>query len=705
MLRNQFIPFQPFGFFKSLIGLSLLLAFTTKITVAQNFTSSAQVAIPDNDPAGVSSNINVSGLSQSTLSTTLGVVRVCVDITHPRTKDLALYLESPSGQYIILSSQHGTGANYTGTCFMQTIGQQVGLGSNPFSGNHKPDDELGVLNSGATSNGTWVLTVRDSKNDNTGTLNSWEIAFSSNAPSPQNLNAGSTLPLVVINTNGVEIDEQTKITANFKIINHNTGLHRPSDTPQFDGTIGIEYRGDNANHFPMRSFSFETRTGTGGNLDTMLLGMSSDNDWILYAPYNDKSLMRNVLAYSLHRLTGHYAARGRFCEVVLNGRYIGLYVLMETIKQKKDRVDIANLTSANISGNARTGGYIIQVDQTTGTTTDGWNSAFNKVCMPTTSRQYIEYAYPSADDIVTQQKAYIQSFVDSFEVALSGTNFQDPTIGFRKFADEMSFIDHMLIAELAKNVDAYRRSTYLYKDKYSVNNKLHAGPVWDYNAAFANNEDLQGDQPSGWVYDCSNGLDTGMPFWWARMMQDNAFNLDFRCRYSQLRNNGIFSTTNVDRLVDSMATFINTAQSNHFARWPVLGVDLDPNPISPTTYQAEVDNLKAWFVSRLAWMDSQLLPVTGCTLSAEEAGKTHLSISPNPVAVGQSLTLHINLESTEEVSFQVFDMIGNRVHHYSPTDLPAGEQLFNIPTDLPAGVYVIAIEVGDERVYKKICVQ
>jgi len=71
--------------------------------------------------------------------------------------------------------------------------------------------------------------------------------------------------------------------------------------------------------------------------------MPVENDWVLYAPYSDKSLMRNTLTFDLARDIGRYAPRCQYCELVVNGDYRGVYVLMEKIKRDNDRIDFIRI--------------------------------------------------------------------------------------------------------------------------------------------------------------------------------------------------------------------------------------------------------------------------------------------------------------------------------------------------------------------------
>jgi len=108
--------------------------------------------------------------------------------------------------------------------------------------------------------------------------------------------------------------------------------------PGFEGTVAIELRGQSSRKVAKKSYGFELQDAEGKNLDASLLGMPADDDWILYAAYNDRTLMRNVLACETARRLGGYAARSRFVELVVNGRPDGVYVLMEKPKLQKSRV-------------------------------------------------------------------------------------------------------------------------------------------------------------------------------------------------------------------------------------------------------------------------------------------------------------------------------------------------------------------------------
>ena len=246
----------------------------------------------------------------------------------------------------------------------------------------------------------------------------------------------SNLPIVVINTNNLQIPDEPKITVTMGIIYNGPGVRNNTTDPfnNYNGKIGIELRGNYSQTFPQKCFSIETRDILDSAVDVSLLNMPAENDWILYAPYSDKSLLRNVTTFKIASEIGNYAVRSVFCELILNGSYQGIYVLMEKIKRGANRVRISKLDFDDNSGDSLTGGYIFKQDWGAGVQHGGWNSQYNGISF--------QYHYPYTPTV--QQKNYIKLFVDSFENALNGVNFADPLIGYKKYIDVTTFIDKKL---------------------------------------------------------------------------------------------------------------------------------------------------------------------------------------------------------------------------------------------------------------------
>ena len=513
----------------------------------------------------------------------------------------------------------------------------------------------------------------------------------------------SNLPIIIINTNGQTIPDEPKITADMGII-FNAGNARNNMTDAFNhynGKIGIEIRGQSSQMFPMKSYSIELRDIAGASQDKLLFGLPKESDWVLYAPYTDKTLMRNFLAYTMSRELGHWAANCRFVEVVLNGNYIGIYVFMEKIKRGSGRVNIVKMAPTDISGDAVTGGYIFSLDKEP----DGWYSSYVAPGSTTGNKRRFSYVYPKIENIVQQQKDYIKNYVDSFENALAGLQFQDPIIGVRKFADMPSFIDYFIVNEISRNVDGYRLSSFFYKDRNSKNSKIVAGPVWDYDLAFRNANYCSGSDIMGWAYKFNEvcpGDGAGLiPFWWDRFMEDTAFKANLRCRWKQVRNTSL-STSRINALIDSIANLVNEARQRHFQRWPVLGQYIWPNPQPiPATYDGEIASLKSWINARLEWIDKNLPNTGGCyDYPAERKESIIVSINPNPLQ-GKG-TFVIQSRFDQPLSMQVSDAMG-RIVQSKQIQLRGGINTIDLNSDRWAtGIYFISIRSsnGDKFVKK-----
>ena len=243
----------------------------------------------------------------------------------------------------------------------------------------------------------------------------------------------------------------------------------------------------------MKSYGLETRGPDSVNYNVSLFDWPSDNDWILYAPYTDKAMIRNVLTYDLGRQMGQWAPRTKLCEVILNGSYIGVYVLMERIKINPGRVDVDPLLYSDTLDNQLTGGYIFKVDKTTAGGIVAWTSPYTAQA-PSSGPIYYQLHDPEIEDVHADQLNYIESYVDNWETVLKSATFANPQIGYRAYSDEQSFIDFLLINELSKNVDGYRISTYLHKRRFSEGGKIYAGPLWDFNLGWGNANYCQGGQ-------------------------------------------------------------------------------------------------------------------------------------------------------------------------------------------------------------------
>ena len=419
----------------------------------------------------------------------------------------------------------------------------------------------------------------------------------------------STLPLVQITTDTPILDDP-RIVANMKVTNLESGFNSLSDTTyEYDGQITIEIRGSSSQFFPKQSYALETQDSLGMNNNVSLLGMPAENDWILHGPYSDKTLMRNAIIYEMGDVIGRYTTRRRYCELYINGDYRGVYMLMENIKRDVNRVDIATLLPTDTVGNELTGGYIMKVDRIQGDFEGGWASPYPRLGG---DEQFIQMHKPEADDLHPLQFNYIQQHFTQFEHALAGNNYTDPELGYRAFIEPESFIDMYFANEITKNVDAYRLSTYFYKEKDSDGGKIVMGPWWDFNLGFGNSDGCESHLTSG--FESNTGCYVLHPFWWERLREDADYRGLTRCMWDDYRSD-VWSDENIHGIIDSLSAVLADPSVRDHARWPRLGQYVWPNVFIGQTYEEEVQWLREWIMARLAWLDDNIegTCVPGCT--------------------------------------------------------------------------------------------
>lgn len=501
----------------------------------------------------------------------------------------------------------------------------------------------------------------------------------------------SNLPIIIITTdNSEDIVDEPKIPAIMKIIYNKNGIMNNinQDSFHFEGVIGIELRGQSSLAlFPKKGYGIETRDEDGEDKDVAILDMPEESDWVIHSPYSDKSLLRNAIVYSLAGDMMSYAPRVKLCELIINDEYLGVILFTEKIKRDKNRVDINKLKDDENEGDDLTGGYILKFDKAD-SDEYAWTSPYRPIANRSTNTNFI-YNYPKPEDITNEQKSYIREYITEFENVLNSSNFTDPTNGYRKYIDPSTFIDYMIVNEISKNVDGYRLSTYMYKDKDSNDGKLSMGPVWDFNLAFGNADYCAGSVTSGWAYDFNEVCPDDywvIHFWWKRLLEDEAFRQELKDRYFSLRSD-LLRTDRIINMIDSLTTEVDIAKDRNFIKWPVIGSYVWPNNFVGNSYASEIDYLKVWITNRLEWLDININNLT--TSIKDISANNPYIIYPNPTS--GFLTVE-NIDKSTIEFIELYNSMGQLIQQSSYKDH------LDINPHLANGVYILRIKEKESKV-------
>jgi len=416
-----------------------------------------------------------------------------------------------------------------------------------------------------------------------------------------------------------------------------TGLSSLAAAPDADLRVGIRERGRTSGgvNFDKKQYRVELRDEHDQDRDHKLLGLPSESDWVFNGPWVDKSLIRNATAFALGKDIGIQAPRYKHFEMFLNtgggdlasSEYIGVYVLLEKIKDGKNRTDLANLGAADNAEPEISGGYLMSFE----------NGSFG-----------IE----EPDPVTGAQQTWIRNYVESFASnALgwtgggpndTGAIDNDPVTGYPAYIDIDSFIHLMVINELSCEQDAYVRSDYMFKDR---GGKLHKGPLWDYNLSSGTGTSRNTNEV--WFYARNynrNGQSSSyLSDMFVPLMRDANFRQAFIDRLSGLRAQGVLQETELDALINSIADPLSASALRNFTRWPVLNTSLWLSEINTTTWEEQIVALKDWLHARLDWMEGEMPQLVTFSLAAGELTPG----TPVTLSGGSGTTIYYTLDGSD----------------------------------------------------------
>jgi CotH protein/cellulose binding protein with CBM2 domain/chitobiase/beta-hexosaminidase-like protein len=361
----------------------------------------------------------------------------------------------------------------------------------------------------------------------------------------------------------------------------------------------MRLRGQSSATFDKAPWRIEFRDDADGDAGYPVLGMPADGDWVLRGPFPDKALVREAVLMEIAQKMGLATPRYRFVELYANfdanpvaaADYQGVYLLEETIENDKDRLDLKKLDPEDVTEPDVTGGYIMAFE---------WLAAEEPVLTCTgaasTCFNFLEVKDP--DDLVPEQRAWINGYVQRFHDMLHSATFATQ---YQQWIDVGSFVDLIILNEFSRDMDAYVRSTYFYKDR---GGPLVAGPLWDKDLTFGVGGYESNNQTAGFQYQSQNRQPQASD-WFKILLGDPAFQSRLRARWQSLRTT-VLSEAAVTTLVNDLTTPLTAGAARNFQKWPNLTTPMVGPFLTPTanTWQGQVQTMRTWMTQRATWLDS-----------------------------------------------------------------------------------------------------
>jgi hypothetical protein len=468
------------------------------------------------------------------------------------------------------------------------------------------------------------------------------------------------LPILTINTSGTPIVSKTTEVSGSVTITSPDGL-----TTYLDDTATFHVHGNSTANMPKLPYHMKLADSI-DLLGTMGLKCpyatssgkaicDKSKSYILLANYDDKTLLRDWSASALANAIPYggdylnetpvppgdsgtiptpsgtsalmpWAPHSLFVELYLNGVYEGNYQLSEEIKVDNHRVNINELSETDTSPAQVTGGYLMEIDQRQDEAYVFGTPAGVKIGL-------IDPDF-TPDPEVPEQTSYITSYVDAAENSLFSSSYTDPTLGWRAYFDEASAVNYYIVMDVMGNADGgdFFSSDYLYKDQNSP--LLYMGPVWDFDVSSGNVNYQKIVNPTvPW-------MQTQAP-WYGQLFTDPGFKADVVKQWNALQNNGVFADWLAS--IPQEAASLEQSQANNFSRWPMLGLEVWPNPEAEGSYDGEVTYLVNWLNLRIAYLDSVFNNKAGTTTTlivpdGALSATTPVTLTANVIGSEPSLT-------------------------------------------------------------------
>ena len=391
-------------------------------------------------------------------------------------------------------------------------------------------------------------------------------------------------------------------------------------TLYYDRKARMNYRGSSSLNFKKKSYAFcpgeencgQEKDKTPDYVTTTkmnLFGLSDgakDKDWVLYAAAADPTLMRNRIVFDTYAdMTGKWGVDSKYVELVIDGVYQGVYVLMDKITNNEKRVDITDpngfIVKFDKTDIADREADLLDAGQEVGDEKTFQTKRTGRVGIQTYNTfvdQLFEIEYPEKKKVVknggdwsTTLSAIKQKF-EEFETALADGDY----IKVRSLIDYESWADWFIINEFTKNVDAYRAScVFVYNG-----NKIEAQPLWDQelsfnNAAGANIGKKGANKTTGLLIE-NNGVYTDCfpaPFWFTGrtsnfntcgtdggestegskienyLLKDECFVATIKERWKEhTKEDGALHKTQLTGKLASLVGELGAAKDREIAKWP-----------------------------------------------------------------------------------------------------------------------------------------
>ncbi len=338
----------------------------------------------------------------------------------------------------------------------------------------------------------------------------------------------------------------------------------PDGTLEVSTGADVRIRGRSSEGFPKHQYGMEFVNDAGEPTSAELFGMGSEGDWVLNGMWIDRAMFRNKLAFDVFRELGggnDWAPESVYVELTIDGDYVGLYLLNETVDRDRSRLDIAEDDGTGQS-------FIVAASE------DGIYS----------NVQYGRWEIDYPTEVTGAVQRGVEARLAAWEAEITGRG--DP---FTEM-DLDSFVRFVLVEEFVKNNDGYYLShrVYAHPDGY-----LHMVP-WDLDLSLGQPSYNDNENPYSWIaYRPAIVADSA----------NDAFHQRFSEMWAEARE-GTLATDAVIGRQEALRAHMGEAIDRNWSRWNIEDVDFSGYLYRVSSPEEEYARVATWTEARLDWMDA-----------------------------------------------------------------------------------------------------
>lgn len=293
------------------------------------------------------------------------------------------------------------------------------------------------------------------------------------SPNANDIGYSGSLPVMYINTAGGAEITSTEDYVDATYFLDNMGIEGVESIASPDSAFALEIRG--RGNYTWRDFDkkpyrlkFDKKAAP--------LGMNKSKHFALLAHADDQmAFLRNTVGFELSRRLGlKYTPAQQPVEVVLNGKYIGLYFLTENVRVASDRVNIVEQPDSATDASTITGGWLVEIDN--------YDDPY-QVCITEGNGEVIRFTYKTPEILSPQQERYLKTQMIATNSAIYATDKTSET--WEHYIDIDSLARFYIVQEIMDNAESFHGSCYLHKDQGQA--KWIFGPVWDFGNSYRRN--------------------------------------------------------------------------------------------------------------------------------------------------------------------------------------------------------------------------